>query len=194
MDFILSALMGFIVARAAFARGGFSENMAVIKQYRLLHFAANLSVIVLIAGVAYTIYMYVPFGDTNPFLWVISKIFDVGDGRGGGNVLLAGIGWKWYTLAFLPVLLIALPRLAKYEEELFRKGTLDWQDGIFRSTVFGLLHLIMFIPLGAAFALIISGLWYTHHYFKGGVERSTVYHATYNTILVGAIFIAVLLT
>jgi hypothetical protein len=37
-------------------------------------------------------------------------------------------------------------------------------------------------------ALSLGGLWLTHQYFRGGVERSALHHTAYNLILVTLLF------
>jgi len=132
-------------------------------------------------GIALT--LGVPYFEKNPILWLGSWLFDYGNGNGGANVVATGFQWKWYAVCFLPVFLFAIPSFAEFEEEKFRKGTMNWKNGTVRSIGFGLAHLIALIPIGVAFALTIGGLWFTHQYFKGGTARSTVYHAAYNSIL-----------
>lgn len=191
MDIILTIVMGLVVANAAFAGGRPQRNLLLIKQLRPVHFLTNLPVIALVLVTLFTLVTYVPFMDKNPILWILSLIFG-GDGSGISNIVLSGIQWKWYALIFLPVLAFALPSLAKAEEHDFREGTRNWGHGVVRSIGFGLIHLIMLIPIGAALALIISGLWYTHQYFKGGVERSTSYHIAWNMLLVAIVFVTVI--
>lgn len=192
LSVIVTAAVGLMVANAAFRNGGLRENWQIIKSYRPMHFIGNLPVIFMVIGLAYLLIVYVPFFDKNPFLWVWSTTFGSGDGSGGANLTLSGLQWKWYALIYLPVLMFALPRLAKEEEELFREGTRTWSEGIKRSIVFGLVHLIMMIPLGAALALSVGGLWFTRQYFKGGVTRSTTYHAVYNTMIMSVLFVAII--
>lgn len=96
-------------------------------------------------------------------------------------------------MLFLPLLFFALPSLAKLEEEDFRNGTLDWSDGIKRSIKFGLAHLFVLIPIGAALALNVGRLWFTYQYFKGGVERSNVYHSAYNSVVVTLLFVGLVI-
>jgi hypothetical protein len=38
-------------------------------------------------------------------------------------------------------------------------------------------------------ALAVGGLWFTHQYFRGGVERSTVHHLTYNLLVAVAMIV-----
>ena len=193
MTVILTALIALTVAHAAFGSGRASFNWEIIKQYRRIHFISSIPVLALVMTTAALLYTYVPFMDKNPILWVFSSLFGWGNGDGQNNIMFSGLQWKYYAMLFLPVLLFALPFLAWIEEEDFREGTTDWRNGIVRSIGFGLIHLIALIPLGAALALSIGGMWFTHHYFKGGVERSTVYHSAYNSIVVALLFVVVVL-
>lgn len=107
-----------------------------------------------------------------------------------GNIILEPLAYRWLAVPFLLLLLFVLPSLAAAEERLFRQGTRGWRQGLVRSLIFGLAHWPMGIPLGAALALSIGGLWFTYQYFRGGVARSTIYHLTYNLL---AILLIVLL-
>lgn len=97
------------------------------------------------------------------------------------------IGWQvpFFGIAFCILLLVALPKLVKAEEEMFREGTQGWGDGLVRSTKFGLAHVLFAgIPIGIGLALILVGLFYTYLYFRGGVELSIQGHLQYNMIIV----------
>ena len=190
---IMTASIGLLVAHMAFGGGRAADNLAVIKQYRPIQFLTTVFVVVAVIVTATLLYNYVPLMDKNPILWVLSWVFGWGDGTGQGNVLFFGLQWKYYAIAFLTVLFFALPSLARLEEEAYREGTVNWAQGLVRSIRFGLIHLIMLIPLGAALALSIGGLWFTYQYFKGGVERSTLYHSVYNSIIIAVIFVVVVL-
>lgn len=99
------------------------------------------------------------------------------------NINLLGYDVKYLGVILLLILLAALPKLAEFEENLFRRGTENWLDGLARSILFGLVHIFAFIPLGAAIILIIPGLFFTYLYFKGGVKLSTQAHFQHNLIL-----------
>lgn len=188
MEIVLTAVIGLSVAYAAFGKTSRRQNWSIIKTYRPSQLLGTTVIIAIVIGAAVLLTTQVPYFDKNPFLWFFAKVFGWGDGNGGANLTFSGLQWKWYALIYLPVLMYALPSLAKYEEEKYRQGTRNWKHGVLRSIRFGLAHLIMMIPFGTALALSIGGLWFTHQYFKGGVQRSTTYHALYNSMLVAVLF------
>jgi hypothetical protein len=190
----LTAIVGVLVVHAAFGKNRLRENLAIIRQYRARHLLTSLLVAAAVAGAAYGLITASPVFEKNPILWVISEVFHAGNGNGQGNLVFSGLNWKWYAVVFLPVLALALPRLAQEEEVKYRTGTRNWLDGSLRSLRFGLVHMFMLIPFGASLALTLAGLWFTRQYFKGGTERSTVYHAAFNTLVVAVLFVVVIFT
>ena len=116
---------------------------------------------------------------------------------GTGNVIVgstsrtAGTALVWLVpAAFLVLLLPALGLLAEREEQAFRSGAEEWS---FRRRVatgirFGLIHLIMGIPIAVALALSVGGWYFTWAYLRGfraggveaGVLESTRSHLAYN--------------
>ncbi len=109
----------------------------------------------------------------------------------GINQLLAGAQIRYFGIPFVILLFLNLPRLAAAEEESYRLGTKDWLHAIPRSLMFGLMHMVVGVPLWCGLALSVPGLWFTRQYFKGGVERSTMAHALYNMILASVLLIVV---
>jgi hypothetical protein len=108
----------------------------------------------------------------------------------GTNAINFGSDIKYVGVLFFLLLLFGLPRLAVIEEEAFREVTESWGDGIVRSIGFGLVHMIMGVPLGGGLALSIAGLVFTYQYFRGGVDLSARTHFHYNLIIVLALLIA----
>ncbi len=90
----------------------------------------------------------------------------------------APTGPDWALLfgasAFLLPLALLLPWLAYVEEELFRAGLEDasWRRVAVASLVFGLVHLVMLVPIGAGVAIGVAGFAYTLAYRHGHRERS----------------------
>jgi hypothetical protein len=95
------------------------------------------------------------------------------------NQMLVGAQIPVFGLVFVLLLFVNLPRLAAAEEEAYRDGTKDWFHAVPKSILFGLMHLVVGLPVWAGLALSIPGMWFTSQYFKGGIERSTMAHAIY---------------
>ena len=75
------------------------------------------------------------------------------------------------------------------EEKWFRLGTESWQQGLYLSFLFGMVHCLVGIPVAAGMVISIAGLWFTHQYFIGGVELSALHHTTYNLIIFSVLFL-----
>ena len=194
MEIALTAVIGLTVAYAAFGRRRLRDNLAIIGQYRPRHLLTGALAGVVTAATALGLMAASPVFRKNPFLWAASELFHWGNGNGQANIIFSGLNWRWYAVVFLPVLILALPRLAAQEEIQYRDKTRNWLDGSLRSLRFGLAHLLMLIPFGTALALTWGGLLFTWAYFRGGVRESTLYHAAYNTVLVTALLIWLLVT
>ncbi len=191
-EIMLTAAAGVIVLTAVARKNRLRESLAIIRQYRPRHVISSVAVLAAVSGTAWGLITVSPVSEINPVLWIISKIFHAGNGHGQANLMLSGLNWKWYAIIFLLVLALALPRFAQAEEVTYRKGTRNWVDGSLKSLRFGLVHMFMLIPFGASLALTLAGLWFTHQYFKGGTERSTVYHAAFNSVIIMVLLILVL--
>lgn len=113
-----------------------------------------------------------------------------GTGGHAGNLGLMPIQIKYFGIAFLLLFAVSIPDLARSEEVRYRQGTRNWRHGVWRSVRFGLAHCVVGVPLYGGLALTVGGLWFTFQYFQGGVEGSTLHHATYNWIVVSAALVA----
>lgn len=84
-----------------------------------------------------------------------------GPAPSGPDWVLAGI-----ATAFLLFLLLLLPWLAFVEEELFRGGleTADAAGEMVSALRFGLVHLVMLVPVGATLAIAVAGFAYGRVY------------------------------
>jgi hypothetical protein len=104
-------------------------------------------------------------------------------------------------LAFVALLLPALPLFAATEERIFRLGAERWSTArrIGMGLVFGLAHALIGIPLGVALALSIGGWWFTAVYLwgfrRGGRRRalleSTLAHLAYNACVLAVLLVSV---
>lgn len=130
---------------------------------------------------------------------------------GSGNVILgqAQASGQIVSDVVLPILIVtplalSLGRFALYEERIFRRG--DENRGIggrlSRSLVFGLAHLIMGIPIGAAIALGVGGFGFSQVYLLRWRKSASRYqsvldaarvHVAYNFIII-SLAVAALVT
>jgi hypothetical protein len=106
---------------------------------------------------------------------------------------LAAIG------GFLALLLALFPWLAYVEERMFREGLERAGPGreLWTALRFGLVHLIMLVPLAAALAVGVAGFFYGRVYRRAyarsatraeALMAATTWHTTFNTLLVLLVF------
>jgi hypothetical protein len=122
----------------------------------------------------------------------------------GSTTRTGGTALAWIIpAAFLVVVAPLLPLFAEREEQMFRVGAEGWSTArrARRGVEFGLLHLIMGIPIGVALALSVGGWYFTWAYLSGwrrggqgaGLLESTRSHLAYNAeilLVVAALLVA----
>jgi hypothetical protein len=131
------------------------------------------------------------------------------DGDSGNFLVAAGEDYlaPILLLGFFVLLLFFIPFLAEFEEQTFRKGRNDLLESIPTSITFGLVHMLMGIPLAAAIAIMWIGFAYAWKYCRSydrsmernnrmyyldswriaeeeGVNASTVMHTMSNSLLI----------
>jgi membrane protease YdiL (CAAX protease family) len=141
------------------------------------------------------------FGDSgNVALQPLSTASQVG--QKVSEIQGSGFDYRWlFLLPMWSIFILALPFLAEVEEKFFRKGVHSWKGITINSIKFGLIHLIMGIPICWALTLSVPGFLFAcrykyiyHRHFKkfkneakaqdAGVVASTADHAIYNAILI----------
>jgi hypothetical protein len=184
LSLVIGLAVVAVVANAAFRPGRLAVSAAMFKRLRPVMFVTSLPVIAATIGTAVLLFQ-VP--------WLQWGWYALVSGGHQGNVMISALsGTAWLFLPFLALLAVAMPHLVRSEEVSFREGTVTWAQGVRRSVGFGLMHLTAGVPIAAGLALTIAGLWYTHQYMRGGIERSTSYHLAWNlTIMTGAAVLAV---
>jgi hypothetical protein len=107
-------------------------------------------------------------------------------------------------LVFGGLLVVSLPLLVEREEWVFRRGAEDrpaWANAGM-AVVFGLVHTLVGIPVGAALGLSLGGLYFTHTYLAeyrrtrsrdAAVAESTRAHLGYNLVIVSLVVVALAL-
>jgi hypothetical protein len=177
------------VARVAWRQRALT--LALWRAIRLRHLAGALALLVVVASVAAALVTWVPgaglglghlVGLTGNavFAPLEEGLARAGPPPAGGPDWLLLVG----ATGFLGGLALVLPWLAFVEEEVFRAGLEDAGPVrvVLASLVFGLVHLVMLVPVGAALAIGVAGLAYATVYRRaygragtpGGADAPTV--------------------
>lgn len=152
-------------------------------------------------GVSILVISFMSFTLPKFITWSWFTLFS--DDKSGGNVITTAFNGQSivFIVLFWSILALALPYLAKGEEEIFRSNVFGIKKRILVNLKFGLLHMIMGVPLFVAFILAIVGYFYSIIYVttfdkhsKMGldfekcndyaVDASTSVHTKYNLIIV----------
>lgn len=145
-------------------RGRMGFVWSIWKRFRLMMLVEILFVLILTITVIATLCIYIPF-----LRWGWLNLFI----SGGGNILIAPVveGSESSSMLvrilppiFFVALLVALPFIAHCEEEIFRRGYHEWGEIARQSVKFGLVHILVGIPLAAGIALIIPGFFFAWKY------------------------------
>jgi uncharacterized membrane protein YidH (DUF202 family) len=130
-----------------------------------------------------------------------------GDGNPvfGSSDRTAGTAWEWaLPLCFIALLIPGLPLFAHAEERIFRAGAEVWSPGrrVVKTLQFGLVHAVIGIPIGAAFALSLGGAYFMWCYLRefrasrssqSATLESTAAHTAYNALIVGVVAVGLVL-
>lgn len=171
----------------------------IVSGLRPRHFGAGLAIIVLVFVVAALLIEHVPAMGIGWFALL----------GGGSNVAVAAPADNTHAPTFmraLPLVLIGVvaiiaPVAALREERLFRRGTENqsFRRRWTRQMVFGLAHMVMGIPLGAALAIGLGGGGFMRTYRRRHLVRqsrldavleSTRTHLAYNLLLLALVGLA----
>jgi hypothetical protein len=128
-----------------------------------------------------------------------------GDGNPvfGSSDTTVGTVWEWLIpMVFMCLLLPALPLFAYAEERLFRMGAeaWSWPRRAFKVVQFGLVHALIGIPIGAALALSLGGVYFMTSYLgawartssrREATLESTRAHTVYNGLIVLMVLVVV---
>lgn len=176
------------------------RTFELVRSLRLRHFARAPLVIVAVVATA-GLLLEVPGLDWGWWTAI----------GGTGNVIVGGserssIGvLQWLApVLFVALLIPLLPLFAEREERMFRLGAESWSfwRRVRRAFEFGLVHLIMGIPIGVALALAVGGGYFTWAYLRGYREgggragallESTCSHLAYNLVIVGVVLLSLVL-
>jgi hypothetical protein len=121
----------------------------------------------------------------------------------GSSTATSGSVWEWLIpLAFVCLLVPALPLFAHAEEVMFRRGAEAWSGRrrALKLVQFGLVHAMIGIPIGVALALSVGGAYFMSAYLgaihHGATRREATIesaraHTAYNGVLVAAVVVTI---
>jgi len=167
-----------------------ARMLEIVRGLRWRHFVRAVPAVVLIVATAWVL-IQLPVlsfgwwtmigGEGNPVVGVTAKDY--------------GIVSVVIPLFFIGLLIVGLPLLVAREEWVFRRGAerRGTAANVGRSVLFGLAHAVVGIPIGAALALSIGGLYLTWCYLERWREtrseseallESTRAHLAYNLTII----------
>lgn len=204
-NLLTAAVLGFIGvrlfsgARTATSGAGRRTVLRVVRGIRWRHVWPAPFVLTAVVVVA-SLLMLVP-----PLDWGWwTALGGTGNPVTGGTDQTAGTVLEWLLPAvFLALLVPALPLFALAEEHMFREGaeTWSWRRRVFKALQFGLVHVLIGIPIGVALALSVGGAYFQAVYLRAfrrsgrraaAVLESTRAHTAYNASIILIVVLALL--
>jgi hypothetical protein len=203
LDLLTVAVLAVVGVRlfeaARTSVGAHRKTLGVVQGLRWRHFARAIPVVVVIVSTAWALIQLPVLS----FGWW-SMIGGAGNPAVGVTERDYGIVSVVVPLFFIGLLIVAMPLLVAREEWVFRRGAEQrgTAGNVGRSIVFGLAHAVIGIPIGAALALSIGGLYLTWCYLEGWREtrsqsgallESTRAHLAYNLTIIGLVLVSLVL-
>ncbi|HWH31244.1 MAG TPA: hypothetical protein VNU01_01090 [Egibacteraceae bacterium] len=158
--------------------------IAVWRRIRPVHVLGCVGLLAVVLATALTLMRFVPFAswglgsliglDGNAVFAPLQEATELAEQArqpgAGGAAAPAAPGPDWVLLGiaggFLSLLLVLFPWLAYVEERVFRAGLehADLKSQVKAAFRFGIVHLVMLIPVGAALAIAVAGFVYGRIY------------------------------
>jgi hypothetical protein len=200
LDLLMVAVLAVVGVRlfeaARTSVGARRKTLGVVQGLRGRHFVRAVPLVAVIVSTAWVL-IQLPVlsfgwwsmigGEGNPVVGVTEKDY--------------GIISMVVPLFFIGLLIVGMPLLVAREEWVFRRGaeTRGTARNVGRSLLFGLAHAVIGIPIGAALALSIGGLYLTWCYLEGWKEtrsqtgallESTRAHLAYNLTIITLVLVS----
>jgi hypothetical protein len=200
LDLLMVAVLAVVGVRlfeaARTSVGAHRKTLGVVQGLRGRHFVRAVPIVVVIVSTAWVLiqlpvlsfgWWSVIGGEGNPVVGVTEEDYGI------VSVVL--------PLFFIGLLIVGMPLLVAREEWVFRRGAeaRGTAMNVGRSLVFGLAHAVIGIPIGAALALSIGGLYLTRCYLEGWKEtrtqtgallESTRAHLAYNLTIITLVLVS----
>lgn len=185
---VIGYLLAIMAIRDAFKM--FRKDRSLLKLY-FSNYLDYLWSLLLFIGVSLSVVFILYL---EPPAWLkFSWISFISDGQ-SQNLVTSPMtsGFTPIVLVFWILMVFSIPYLAKIEEVIFREGVIDIGTRIKKSIIFGMVHMVMGIPLFVAMLLCITGFIFSVRYVRSfkkfGSEvallHATSLHMKYNFILI----------
>ena len=186
-------------ARLSLSGPGRARVRFIVRGIRWRHVWPIPLVLAAVVAVMVVLFTFVPYADKG--WW--SLLGGQGNPAFGQTSRTAGTVFEWLIpTVFVMLLVPALPLFAQREEEIFRVGAeaRTRLGRLKKSVLFGLVHAVVGIPVGAALALSVGGVYFTHCYLRAvrrhgrrddGLLESTRAHTAYNGVIVALLLVVV---
>jgi len=203
LDLATVAVLAFIgfrlveASRYATTRHARRHSVEILRGLRPHHFLLAVPVLGLVIA-AFAVLLQIP---GLSFGW-FTAIGGEGNPVFGSSKSTAGTPLEVVIpLVFMALLIPALPLLVEREEQIFRRGSEHRTTAgrIWRGILFGAVHAVIGIPIGAALALSIGGWYFTWAFLRGyraggeteALLESTRSHLAYNAIIVTLVLVGI---
>ena len=200
---IFNIIATFVIGSALYnSYKDFRKDSSVLKNAYVKNKIDYLWAFLLVMFVFVTIGTLASIGLPKFMTWSwISMLGDGGSNTPSGNIMAAPFksGSVLVITGFWFLLTLALPYLAKGEEEGFRSLVFGTKKRIITSIKFGLVHMIVGVPLFVALILAVAGYIFSIFYVKAfnkaakvdpytadkvAILASTSVHAKYNFLII----------
>jgi hypothetical protein len=180
----------------------FRKDSSVLKNAYVKNKIDYLWAFLMVVGVMTSVVTLSSIGLPKFMTWSWISIFSDGSGSApSGNIMAAPFksGSVLIITGFWLLLSLALPYLAKGEEEVFRSLVFGTKKRIITSIKFGLVHMVVGVPLFIALILAVAGyifsIFYVKAFYKAAavdpysadkvaILASTSVHAKYNFLII----------
>jgi hypothetical protein len=180
----------------------FRKDSSVLKNAYIKNKIDYLWAFLMVVGVMTSVVTLSSIGLPKFMTWSWISIFSDGSASApSGNIMAAPFksGSVLIITGFWLLLSLALPYLAKGEEEVFRSLVFGTKKRIITSIKFGLVHMIVGVPLFIALILAVVGyifsIFYVKAFYKAAINdpysadkvailASTSVHAKYNFLII----------
>ena len=175
---VAGAIIVLLLRAAHAAWGNRDIAISVWRRIRLRHVAGSLVLLAVVLGVAIGLMTLLPLTGIgvgsliglagNAVFAPVEEAAARSGSMTGPAAETVATAVDLGSLVFLAALLLLLPWLAYVEERVFREGleTRSTAGRLWAALRFGLLHLVMLVPVAAALAISVAGLWYGRVYLR----------------------------